>query len=224
MRSFSGLDPSRIRERFLAAREAVESTARGVGRDPAEVEILVAVKYVAVEELEALAEAGIELLGENRAQELVAKAAAYPGVFEWDFIGHLQSRKVKLLTPAVRLIHSVSSHSALQQLGRFAPPDYEVLVEVNLSEEQNKSGISPAELGSFLATSPVRVGGLMTMPPRASDPEESRPYFSALCELANRYSLKKLSMGTSQDYLVAVEEGATTVRLGSTLYGTEKGS
>jgi uncharacterized pyridoxal phosphate-containing UPF0001 family protein len=183
-----------------------------------DVEILAAVKYVRVEELGALVEAGIELVGENRAQELQRKADAYPGRFTWDFIGTLQSRKVRLLVPYVRYIHSVASDSALEQLGRHGGPDTRVLIEVNVAGEAGKNGVTPDELGAFIERCPVTVVGLMTMPPLASDPEESRPYFRELRALAERHGLHHLSMGTSQDYLVAVEEGATIVRLGTVLY------
>jgi uncharacterized pyridoxal phosphate-containing UPF0001 family protein len=188
------------------------------GRGPSEVEILAAVKYVADEELEVLAEAGVELVGENRAQDLIAKQERYGERFTWDFIGHLQSRKVRQLAGRVRYIHSLGSESALEALGRHAPPETEVLVEVNVAGEAGKSGIAPGELGAFLERSPVRVVGLMTMPPLTSDPEQSRPHFAALRELAGEHGLEHLSMGTTQDYLVAVQEGATIVRLGGTLY------
>ncbi len=165
-----------------------------------------------------LAEAGITLVGENRAQELAAKHAAHGDLFTWDFIGHLQSRKVRQIVPLVRLIHSVGSASALEQLGRHAGPDAEILLEVNVAGEPGKSGIAPAELPAFLERSPVPVVGLMTMPPLAPRPEDSRSHFAALRELAARHGLRELSMGTSQDFPVAVQEGATIVRLGSTLY------
>jgi pyridoxal phosphate enzyme (YggS family) len=198
--------------------ERIRSEIEAAGRDPVEVEILVATKYVPREELGVLADAGVELLGENRAQDLVAKAEAYAGRFTWDFIGHLQSRKVRQILPYVRYIHSVASDSVLAQLERHGSPDTEVLVEVNVSGEAGKSGIQPGELPSLLERAPVNVVGLMTMPPLADDPEESRPYFAALRELAERHGLRHLSMGTTQDYLVAAQEGATIVRLGTTLY------
>jgi PLP dependent protein len=209
-----GLSAARVRQNLERAREQIA----GAGRDPDEVEILAAVKYVPVEELGVLGEAGIKLLGENRAQDLAAKADAYPGQFTWDFIGHLQSRKVRQLLPYVRLIHSVASESALAQLGKHASPETEVLMEINLSEESGKSGIPPDELPEFLELSPVRVVGLMTMPPLARDPEESRPYFARLRQLAELNGLQRLSMGTSQDFTVAAQEGATIVRLGTSLY------
>jgi PLP dependent protein len=206
-------------EGVLANLERVRAEIAASGRDPSEVEILGAVKYVADEELEVLAEAGVEVVGENRAQDLARRADAYRGRFTWDFIGALQSRKVRNVLPYVRYIHSVASDSALRQLERFGDERTEILIEVNLSGEQAKAGVAPEELGPFLKRSPVRVVGLMTMPPLAADPEQSRPYFAALHELAERHGLPHLSMGTSQDYLVAVQEGATIVRLGTTLYG-----
>jgi PLP dependent protein len=208
-----GLDAARVRDNLERVREQIA----GAGRDPAGVELLAAVKYVPLEEMDALAEAGIEVAGENRAQDLEAKAAAHPEL-TWDFIGHLQSRKVKQVLPHVRYVHSVSTDSVLRQLERHGTPDTEVLVEVNVAGEEGKSGIAPGELDDFIARCPARVVGLMTMPPRASEPEDSRRWFAALAELAAGRGLRHLSMGTSQDYLVAVEEGATIVRLGTTLY------
>ncbi len=211
-----GLEADRVRANLERVRSEIEST----GRDPAEVEILAAVKYLPADELGALAQAGVELLGENRAQELLAKADAYPGTFTWDFIGHLQSRKVRQLLPHVRYIQSVASDSALDQLARHGRPDTEVLVEVNVAGDASKSGIAPEELAGFLERCPVTVAGLMTMPPATASAEASRPYFASLRELGERDALRHLSMGTSQDYLVAVEEGATIIRLGTTLYAS----
>jgi PLP dependent protein len=198
--------------------ERVRSEIAAAGRDPGEVEILAAVKYVPVDELGVLADAGLTLVGENRAQELVEKAGAYPDLFTWDFIGHLQSRKVRQLLPHVRYIETVASDSALEELRRHGDDSTQVLVEVNVAGEAGKSGIAPGELPGFLERSPVRVIGLMTMPPFARSPEDSRRYFAALRELAGEHGLPQLSMGTSQDYIVAVEEGATIVRLGTGLY------
>jgi len=203
-----GLDAGRVADNLARARAEI-------GRD--DVQILAAVKYVALEELGALAEAGVAVVGENRAQELEVKAQAHPEL-TWDFIGHLQSRKVKQVLPYVRWIHSVASDSALKELGRHAAPDKEVLVEVNIAREEGKSGIDPAELDAFLERCPVKVVGLMTMPPMAQRPEDSRRWFAALAQLAGERGLRELSMGTSQDYAVAVEEGATIVRLGTILY------
>lgn len=196
----------------------VRSEIAAAGRDPTSVQILAAVKYVPVDELEVLAEAGIELVGENRAQDLVAKAEAYPGAFTWDFIGQLQSRKVRQVLPYVRYIETVASESALEQLGRHGTPATEILIEVNVAGEAGKSGIAPSELPEYLERAPVTVMGLMTMPPLAPTPEASRRHFASLRELAAEHGLRELSMGTSQDYLIAVQEGATIVRLGTSLY------
>ena len=207
-------------ERVRANLELVRSAIAAAGRRLDEVQILAAVKYVAVDELPVLAEAGIELLGENRAQDLVAKAQASPGRFTWDFIGHLQSRKVRDVLPFVRYVHSVASDSVLAQLARHATPETEVLVEVNVAQEPGKSGVAPGKLDAFLERCPVTVVGLMTMPPFTDDPERSRRHFAALRELASRHGLMELSMGTSQDYVVAAQEGATIVRLGTSLYAS----
>jgi len=214
----TGLEPDTVRAATARVREEIADAARRAGRDPAEVELLAAVKYVALEEIGVLAEAGLTLLGENRAQDLEAKASAHPG-FRWHFIGQLQSRKVKQILPYAELIHSVASDSALRQLERHGTRDTEILVEVNVAGEDGKAGIAPAELGAFLERAPVRVGGLMTMPPFSEDAEDSRRHFAALRELAEAHGLARLSMGTSQDFAVAVEEGATLVRVGSRLYG-----
>ena len=203
-----GLDPAKIAGNLERVRE----------RTGAQVEILAATKYVPVEEMGALAEAGVELVGENRQQDLEAKHEQWGKAFSWDFIGNLQSRKVKRILPLCRLIHSVASESALEQLGRHGGPQTEILVEVNVAGEEGKGGVAPAGLGSFLERCPVRVGGLMTMPPFSQDPEDSRPHFARLAELAPEHGLARLSMGTSQDWRVAIEEGATIVRLGTALY------
>jgi PLP dependent protein len=212
------LSSERVRENAARIREEIDAAARRAGRDPSDVELLAAVKYVALEGVGALLDAGVTLLGENRAQELEAKAAAWPGA-RWHFIGQLQSRKVKQILPLVELIHSVASDSALRQLERHGTPETEVLVEVNVAGEEGKAGIAPDELPAVLERAPVRVVGLMGMPPFTDDPERSRPHFAALRELAETHGLRHLSMGTSQDYAVAVEEGATIVRVGSVLFG-----
>jgi uncharacterized pyridoxal phosphate-containing UPF0001 family protein len=197
--------PEEIRERFDKIQEQVGAS----------VTVVAATKYVSVDEMSVLAEAGIELVGENRAQDLAAKHARYAKSFRWHFIGHLQSRKAPRVSELCELCHSLASESALARLTIPA------LVEVNLSGEESKSGVSPARLDGFLARcaeAGVEVRGLMTMPPLADDPEVSRPYFRQLRELAERLSLTELSMGTSQDYLIAAEEGATYVRVGSALW------
>ncbi|HEV2857572.1 MAG TPA: YggS family pyridoxal phosphate enzyme [Solirubrobacterales bacterium] len=182
------------------------------------VELLVATKYVPLEEMGKLAEAGVRLVGENRQQDLAAKHERWGDAFEWDFIGNLQSRKLKLVLPHCRLVHSVATYSVLAQLEKHATPQTEVLIEVNLSGEQGKGGVEPEELPVFIERCPARVSGLMTMPPFSEDPERSRPYFAGLAELAAANGLERLSMGTSQDWRVAVEEGATIIRLGHALF------
>jgi PLP dependent protein len=203
-----GLDPEKIAANLGRIREIA-----GEG-----VEVLAATKYVPSEEMGALAEAGVTLVGENRQQDLAAKRERWGDAFEWDFIGNLQSRKVRLLLPSCRLIHSVASESALEQLGRHGTPETGVLLEVNVAGEDGKGGIAPSELDRYIRSSPVRVEGLMTMPPFSTDPEDSRPHFARLAGLAAEHGLQRLSMGTSQDWQVAVEEGATIVRIGTDLY------
>jgi len=193
--------PDEIRQRYERIRAEVGDA----------VTIVAATKYVSVEEIGVLAEAGIEVVGENRAQDLEAKHAVHGDAFRWHFIGHLQSRKAKTVNRICELVHSLSSDSAARRL------EIPALVEVNLSGEETKSGVTEAELDALIAAYPD-VRGLMTMPPETGDPERSRPYFRRLRELAHERGLTELSMGTSQDYPVAVEEGATLIRIGSVLY------
>jgi pyridoxal phosphate enzyme (YggS family) len=214
----TGLTAERVRANLAEVRERIAAAAARADRDAADVEIVGAAKYVPAAELRALAEAGVTVLGENRAQDLQAKVDAYGDGFTWDFIGHLQSRKVRQIAPLVRLIHSVATDSVLEQLARHAPPELRVLVEVNVAGEAGKGGIAPDDLGAFVERCPVPVAGLMTMPPLASDPQDSRRWFAALRELADAHRLSELSMGTTQDYEVAVEEGATLVRIGTRLF------
>jgi uncharacterized pyridoxal phosphate-containing UPF0001 family protein len=203
-----GIDPAKVRSNLKRVRE---SAGEGV-------EILVAAKYVPIEEMGVLAEAGVRLVGENRQQDLLAKHERWGEAFEWDFIGNLQSRKVKQVLPLCRLIHSVATDSVLAQLERHGGPDTEVLVEVNIAGEEGKGGVAPEGLPAFIERCPVTVGGLMTMPPFSQDPEVSRPHFARLAELAAANGLQRLSMGTSQDWEVAVAEGATIIRLGTALF------
>jgi len=210
-----------VRANLDEVREEIAAAAKAAERDPGEVEVLAATKYVSAEDLPTLAEAGIELVGENRSQDLIAKVATHGDLFDWDFIGRLQSRKVKTIVPHVRLIHSVASDSVLRELARHqadAHPDLEILIEVNVAGEPGKDGVAPEELDAFIELAPVPVAGLMTMPPYAQDPEDSRRWFAALRTLADDRGLRRLSMGTSQDYRVAVAEGATIVRIGTRLY------
>jgi PLP dependent protein len=191
-----------------SVRAAYERIRAEVGPD---VTIVAATKYVSVDDMAVLVEAGIEVVGENRAQDLERKHAVYGDSFRWHFIGHLQSNKVKVVNGICELVHSLGSESAAS---RLAVP---ALVEVNLSEEESKSGVPPEALPELLRAYD-NVRGLMTMPPAADDPEDSRPFFRRLRELAAEHDLRELSMGTSQDYRVAVEEGATLVRVGSVMY------
>ncbi len=240
----------RVCENLARAREQIALAAARAGRDPAGVQVLAATKYVALEDLPALARGGVRLVGENRAQDLQAKVVAHGELFTWHFIGQLQSRRVPLVVPHVRLIHSLASESALQALEHHrdaALPGLEVLIQVNVAREPGKAGVLPEELPLYLERSPFPVVGLMTMPPlvetgtdkgdtrfaripesasaggachpaSVATPEANRPWFAALRELADAHGLHELSMGTSQDYPVAVEEGATIVRLGVALY------
>ncbi len=189
-----------VRERYLRLREEAGPT----------VTVVAATKYVPLEQLGVLAEAGVEVVGENRAQDLAAKHAAYGDAFRWHFIGHLQSNKVKVVNATCELVHSLDSDSAARRLTVPA------LLEVNLTGEPTKSGVAPAELPAWLERHPS-IRGLMTMPPLADDPEQSRPWFRRLRELAEAHGLGELSMGTSQDWRVAVEEGATLIRIGASL-------
>jgi PLP dependent protein len=190
-----------IRARYEQVREEVGSG----------VTVVAATKYVSLEEMAVLAEAGIEVVGENRAQDLEAKHAEYGDAFRWHFIGHLQSRKAKVVNGLCELVHSLDSESAAKRL------EVPALVQVNLGGEETKSGVAPAELSSFLELY-AAVRGLATMPPAAGDPEDSRPLFRKLRVLADEHGLHELSMGTSQDYKVAAEEGATYVRVGARLF------
>ena len=206
---FRDIDPARV-----AARVAE------VGAElPPGTELLVACKYVPSDEMGALAEAGVELVGENRLADLEEKQERWGSAFEWDFIGNLQSRKVKDVLPLVRLIHSVHSDSVMKQLAAHGDESTEVLIQVNVAAEEGKGGVDPADLGAAIERCPVRVVGLSTMPPFTDDPEDSRPHFARLAELAAEHGLRRLSMGTSQDWRIAIDEGATIIRLGSTLFG-----
>jgi pyridoxal phosphate enzyme (YggS family) len=195
------MNVARLRERYRRLQEEAG----------ADVTVVVATKYVSPEDLASLAEAGIEVVGENRAQDLQAKHAAYGDAFRWHFIGHLQSNKAKVVNELCELVHSLDSEAAARRLTIPA------LLEVNLSGEPTKSGVAPEQIGEWVARMPT-LRGLMTMPPLADDPEASRPWFRRLRELGDAHGLRDLSMGTSQDWRVAVEEGATLIRVGSALF------
>ncbi len=197
------LSPAELRERYERVRAEVGPV----------VTVVAATKYVALADLALLADAGIEVVGENRVQDLEAKHAVYGDAFRWHFIGRLQSNKVKVVNRICELVHSLDSHSAAQRL------EVPALVQVNLAGEESKGGIAPAEVADYLR---YGISGLATMPPAAADPEASRPWFSRLRELAAEHGLSDLSMGTTQDYRVAAEEGASYVRVGSVLFGEER--
>jgi len=205
---FRNIDPARVAENVAEVRAEM----------PAGAELLVACKYVPCEEMAALAEAGVALVGENRLADLQEKHGRWGDRFEWDFIGNLQSRKVKEVLPLVRLIHSVHSESVMKQLGAHGGEGTEVLIQVNVAGEEEKGGVDPGDLGAAIERCPVRVVGLSTMPPFTEDPGDSRPHFARLAALAAEHGLERLSMGTSQDWRIALDEGATTIRLGSTLF------
>ena len=220
-----------MRERLAEAEAKIAAACARSGRDPAQVEILAAVKYVPLEMMGALADAGVRLVGENTAQALIAKQERWGDAFTWDFIGHLQSRKTKQVLPRVRLIHSVDSDSVVQQIERHADGAVRVLLEVNVAGEESKNGVPLDDVDAFVERASngaaVVFAGLMTMPPFAAEPDQARPYFQRLRDLGERlreqwsprHEFEALSMGTSQDYEVAVEEGATICRLGGVLYG-----
>ncbi|MGH2979468.1 MAG: YggS family pyridoxal phosphate enzyme [Solirubrobacterales bacterium] len=224
-RQVEQLDPGRVTARLAEVQERIAAA----GRDPGDVELLAAVKYVPVDQMGALADAGVTLVGENTAQALIAKQERWGDRFVWDFIGHLQSRKTKDVLPRVRLIHSVESDSVVEKIQRLADGPTRVLLEVNVAGEESKYGVPLAEVDRFVerAGDKVVFGGLMTMPPFAETPEDARSHFARLRELRDRlqaewggrHDFATLSMGTTQDFEVAAEEGATIVRLGSVLYG-----
>ena len=215
------IDPGRVRANLERIRSEIERAAAGSAHRRPGVEVLAATKYVPAAQLPALAQGGIVLVGENRAQDMEEKVAAHGELFAWDFIGRLQSRRVRSILPLARIIHSVASESALRELERhaaLAKPGLRILLEVDVAGEEGKAGIAPDEIGAYIARSAFPVAGLMTMPPLASDPEASRPWFASLRALADEHGLEHLSMGTSQDYAVAAAEGATIVRIGTSLY------
>ncbi len=229
MRQFRGTAES-VRARFAEVQDRVATAARAAGRDPAAVTVLVATKYVAVEDMGVLRDAGIRLVGENKAQDLVAKHARYGEAFEYHFIGHLQSRKTRLILPIAKLIHSVCSMSVVQEIESRATKPMDVLLEVNIADEPSKSGLASRDVDAFLAAAAafprVRFTGLMCMPPLGLAADETRRHFARTRELAERlsaawrgtYTFGELSMGTSADYEIAVAEGATIVRVGSVLF------
>lgn len=224
------LDPVRIRANLDRINSEVGDACRRAGRDSSSVELLVATKYISTTGMEPLSAAGVTLVGENRAQDMLAKHAAWGDRFTWDFIGRLQSNKVRQILPLTRLIHSVDTISAVREIDRRAAAATGVLMQVNISGEESKCGIIPDEVDRFLEEASgyrkVNFMGLMTMPPLTADPGAARPVFAAMRELAStlarrwsgRHPFNRLSMGTSNDFVVAVEEGSTVIRLGNVVF------
>jgi pyridoxal phosphate enzyme (YggS family) len=220
--------PEVLRDNLRDVERQIDDACRRAGRTDRP-RLLVASKYLTADEMGVLQAAGIRLVGENRADELQAKWQKWGGAFEFHFIGHLQSRKVRQVLPYVAMVQSVDSISLVEELDRRAEAEVQALLEVNVAGEETKYGILPAAAEAFLeraaAYRKVIFVGLMTMAPLTADPETVRPYFRGLRELrdrlatafAGRHGLSELSMGMSNDYVVAVEEGATIVRLGSAL-------
>lgn len=211
-------DLATLRANLSDVEARVGAACARAGRERAEVSICVATKYVDAEGMAVLRDAGVRIAGENRLQDLVAKQEHFGDDFEWHFIGAIQSRKVREIARRVQVIHSLSSESARQKLADLDGPPPRLLVQVNISGEQSKQGVAPEDLGEFIAGCSLPVSGLMTMPPLTADPETARPWFARLRELAHEHGLAELSMGTSQDYTIAVEEGATLIRVGSVLF------
>jgi pyridoxal phosphate enzyme (YggS family) len=214
----SSIDPSRVAENLEAISSRIGELASAAGRAREDVRIVAATKYVPIDLMPSLREGGITLVGENRAQDFAAKQERFGEMFEWDFIGDLQSRKVPGLIGRARLIHSVGSESAIAKFDREGGSDQKVLLQVNIADEESKGGFAPAQLESVIASSTAQIVGLMTMPPLAERADDSRRWFAALRDLAAEHRLEHLSMGTSQDWEAAVSEGATLVRLGSALW------
>lgn len=213
-------DLETVRRNLDRVRSQVADACERAGRNPSEVSICVATKYVEPDAMDVLREAGIEIAAENRLQDMIAKQERFGDSFDWHFIGAIQSRKVREIAGRVSTIHSLGTESARDKLADLDTPAPKLLVQVNVSGEESKQGITPEELGAFIGATPQKVSGLMTMPPLTDDPEGARPFFAQLKTLAEEHGLSDLSMGTSQDFAVAVEEGATLIRVGSVLFDT----
>lgn len=211
-------DLATVRRNLERVRSDVADACERAGRDAADVSICVATKYVEPDAMDVLREAGVRIAAENRLQDMIAKQERFGDEFEWHFIGAIQSRKVREIAGRVSTIHSLGTESARDKLADLDAAAPRLLVQVNVSGEESKQGVAPEELGAFIAATPQTVSGLMTMPPLTDDPEGARPYFAQLKALADQYGLRDLSMGTSQDFAVAVEEGATLIRVGSVLF------
>lgn len=211
-------DLETVRRNLDRVRTEVAEACQRAGRDPQDVSICGATKYVEPDAMDVLREAGVEIAAENRLQDMIAKQERFGDVFDWHFIGAIQSRKVREIAGRVSTIHSLGTESARDKLAHLDAPAPKLLIQVNVSGEESKQGVAPEQLGAFIAATPQKVSGLMTMPPLTDDPEAARPYFAQLKTLADEHGLSDLSMGTSQDFAVAVEEGATLIRVGSVLF------
>ena len=220
-----------IRERLAGVHENIARALEKSGRGEEQVRVLVATKYYGPEQLSALAEAGVDLVGENRAEDLLDKQELFGDSFEWHFIGHLQRRKAKIVVPRVTLVHSVDSVRLIEELAKRAPEGgVDILIQVNVADEESKYGVAEEDVGTLLKAAAetagrVRVRGFMTLAPLVDDPEDVRPIFAKLRAIRDslrkswspHFDLSELSMGMSGDYEVAVEEGATVVRIGRML-------
>jgi pyridoxal phosphate enzyme (YggS family) len=211
-------DLETVKRNLGRVRSEVADACQRAGRDPNDVKICVATKYVEPDAMDVLREAGVKIAAENRLQDMIAKQERFGDDFDWHFIGAIQSRKVREIAGRVSTIHSLGTESARDKLANLDTPAPKLLVQVNVSGEESKQGVASDELGAFIAATPQPVSGLMTMPPLTDDPEGARPYFAQLKSLATQHGLSDLSMGTSQDFAVAVEEGATLIRVGSVLF------
>jgi pyridoxal phosphate enzyme (YggS family) len=215
-------DLETVQLNLARVQEEIAAACVRAGRQPTDVRICVATKYIEADAMEVLREAGVDIAAENRLQDMVAKQMRFGAEFEWHFIGAIQSRKMREIASRVTTIHSLATESARDKLADLDFPAPKLLVQVNVSGEESKQGVAPEELAAFIAASPHPVSGLMTMPPLSERPEDAREHFAKLKALADEHGLAELSMGTSQDYVVAVEEGATLVRVGSVLLSDSK--
>lgn len=211
-------DLETVKRNLDRVRSQVDNACQRAGRSSDHVKICVATKYVEPDAMDVLREAGVEIAAENRLQDMIAKQERFGDDFDWHFIGAIQSRKVREIASRVSTIHSLATDSARDKLANLDTPAPKLLVQVNVSGEESKQGVAPEGLEEFIAATPQTVAGLMTMPPLTEDPEGARPYFAQLRSLAQAHGLSELSMGTSQDFAVAVEEGATLIRVGSVLF------
>ncbi|MGA6971717.1 MAG: YggS family pyridoxal phosphate-dependent enzyme [Candidatus Binatus sp.] len=219
-----------IKERLTIVRARIGAAAHRVHRDVASIRLLLASKTQSSDAIRAAADAGALDFGENYVQEAIAKRTELADLTEirWHLIGHLQTNKAKVAASAFALIHSVDSVRIAEALARAQPsPHVRALIEVNLGAEASKSGVAPDGVAAILdaVRGKIEIDGLMTIPPPAARTEDSRPYFARLREMRDRlamqsgYALSELSMGMTDDFEIAIEEGATIVRIGRAVFG-----